>query len=50
MNFIFMNHIKRHFCDVKNSRLGHDLPISVKDRVISLFRENFVFTKLRNVS
>ena len=30
-----------------NSRLGHDLPIhvSVTDRVISPFREDFVFAK-----
>ena len=26
-------------------RLGHDLPISVSDRVISPFREDFIFTK-----
>ena len=36
-NFIFANSFKRHICDVKNSRLGHDLPISVNDRVISAF-------------
>ena len=29
-----------------NSLLGHDLPISVTDRVISPFREDFLFTKL----
>ena len=28
-------------------RLWHDLPISVNDRVISPFREDFIFTKLR---
>ena len=48
-NFIFGNSVKRHICDVNNSRLRHDLhvPISVKDRVISPFREHFIFTKLR---
>ena len=29
------------------SRLGHDLPRSVNDKVISPFREDFIFTKLR---
>ena len=38
---------KIHICEVKNSRLRHDLPISVKDRVISPIREDFMFTKLR---
>ena len=28
-------------------RLGHDLPISVNDRVIAQSREDFIFTKLR---
>ena len=42
-NFVFANSIKRHICDAKNSRLGHDLPISVNDRVISAFREDFKF-------
>ena len=37
----------RHIWDVKNSRQGHDLPISVNDRVISAFREDFIFTKLK---
>ena len=45
-NFIFANSVKRHICDAKNLRLGHDLPISVNDRVISPFREDFIFTKL----
>ena len=31
----------------KNSQLGQDLPISVIDRVISPFREGFIFAKLR---
>ena len=46
-NFIFVNNIKRHLCNVKNLLLGHDLPISVNDRVILPFREDFIFTKLR---
>ena len=31
-NFIFANSVERHTCDVKNSRQGHDLPLSIKDR------------------
>ena len=46
-NFIFAICVKRHICDAKKSRLGHDLPISVNGRVISPFREDFIFTKLR---
>ena len=30
-NFIFTNSVKRHICHIENSRLGHDLPASVKD-------------------
>ena len=45
-NFIFANSVKRHTCDVENSRLGHDLPASVNDRVILPFLEDFIFTKL----
>ena len=30
-NFIFANSIISHICDVKKSRLLHDLPISVND-------------------
>ena len=44
---ISTNSVKRHICDPKNSRLGHDLHKSVNDRVISAFREDFIFTKLR---
>ena len=42
----------RHICDANYSRLGHDLHISVNERVISAFRKDFIFTKLRicNVS
>ena len=46
-HFIFANSVKRHICDVKNSRLGHDQPVSVNDRLIFPFREDFIFTKLR---
>ena len=46
-NFIFMNSIKRHISDVKNSRLRQDLPISINDRVILPFCEDFIFAKLR---
>ena len=45
-NFIFANSGKRHICDVKHSRLGYGLPISVNNRVILLFREGLIFTKL----
>ena len=45
-NFIFVNSVKRHTCDIKNSRLGQDLPISVINSVISRFQEDFIFTKL----
>ena len=30
-NFIFAKSVKIHICDAKNSRLGHDLLISVYD-------------------
>ena len=48
-DFIFANSFTRHICDVKNSRLGHDLLkfISVNDRVISPFCEDFNLTKLQ---
>ena len=44
--------VKRHICDVKISRLGHNLPISVNDRVIwllqkVLFLRNFSHAKFR---
>ena len=45
---ILFSHIAlRHIPPVKNSQLGHDLPTSVNDIVITLFREGFIFTKLR---
>ena len=46
-NFIFENSVKRHICDAKNLQLGHDLHISVNDRVITAFFKDFIFTKLR---
>ena len=50
-NFIFVNSVKLHICDVKHLQLGHD-PISVNDILISPFREdfisrNFAFAKFR---
>ena len=42
-NFILVNSIKRHISDVKISRLMQDLPISINERVISPFREGFIF-------
>ena len=45
--FVFANSVIRHICHIKNSQLGHDLPTSVNNRMISLFRECFIFTKLR---
>ena len=39
---------KRHICGVKNSQLGHDVPISVNDRVFSpriLFSRNLAYVK-----
>ena len=41
---IFAISAKRHICEIKILPLGHDLPISVKDRVISPFRGGFTFT------
>ena len=38
-----MNSVKTHICEVKNSQQGRDLHISVKDRVISPIREDFIF-------
>ena len=44
---LFANSVKIHICDFKISRLGSDIPACVNDRVISSFREGFIFTKLR---
>ena len=46
-NLIFANSVKRHICQVINSRLWHDLFISVNDNEFSPFREAFIFAKLR---
>ena len=46
-NFIFTNSVKRHICDNQNLRQWHDLHISVNDRVISPYREDFIITKLK---
>ena len=46
-NFIFMNSVKRHSWGIKNSRLVHDLPISVINRMILPFRKDFIFTKIK---
>ena len=45
-NVIFAKSAKRHIRDVKNSGLGHALPISVNVRVISPLCEDFIFMKL----
>ena len=39
---------QKYVCDVKISRLLHELRTSVNGRVISLFREGFIFAKHRN--
>ena len=44
---IFANSAKRHICDVKNLGTGHDLHISVNDRVISPIPEGLISTKLK---
>ena len=48
-NFIFTNRVKRHtcICDARKLWLGHDLPISVNDRVISHFSisQGFYFSR-----
>ena len=42
-----MKSAKRHISHVRNSRPGHDLHISVNNRVVSSYRKSFIFTKLR---
>ena len=37
-----------HIYAIKNSRLGHDLPVSVNDRVISPYQESFIFVKIKH--
>ena len=49
-NFIFGNSIKRHICDVRNSRLGHDIRISVNDSdfaILRVFYFDKTFAKLK---
>ena len=46
-NFIFANSVKRHICHAQSSRKRHDLNVSINNRLNSLFREGFIFTKLR---
>ena len=41
-NMFFANSVKRHIGHVKTSRLGHDLPTSVYDRVILPICEGFI--------
>ena len=45
-NLILANNANRHVCEVKISGREHDIPKSVKDIVISPFREGFIFAKL----
>ena len=40
-NFIFKNSIKRHIGNVRKSQLGHDIHISVNERVILPFHKGF---------
>ena len=40
---IFANSVTRHICDVKHLRLGHDLLISVNNRVTLPIHEDFIF-------
>ena len=44
-NSIFANSIKIHICDVRNSRVGHDLPTSVNDSGFAISR-GFIFAKV----
>ena len=44
---MFANSVKRDICDVKNSRLGYDLPRSINDRMISTFRKDFILRKIK---
>ena len=46
-NFIFANSVKRHICDAQSWRQRHDLNVSVNNRLNLIFREGFIFTKLR---
>ena len=49
-DFIFADSVKRHICDAKISRLGHDFTISENDsdfREMILFSRNFAYAKFR---
>ena len=50
MNFIFVKNVKMRICDIKVSRLGHDLPISVIERLISPFRKGYIFKFRENLT
>ena len=41
-NFIFANSAKRLIFHAKNSRIGHNLPVSVNGTVLSSFCEAFL--------
>ena len=43
-NFNFLK--KSHVCEIKNSRLQHELPTSVNGIVIPPFREGFIFREI----
>ena len=48
-NIIFPNSVKRNICVVKQMRFGHDLLISVNNRVISPFCEDMrSFAKIKS--
>ena len=49
-NFTFENSVKRHICDIQNSRLKHDLPISVNDRVILQFPDCIFWFNFAKIS
>ena len=42
--------VKRHFCHVKNLRLGHDLPTSVNASDLAVSRGFYFQEKIRNYS
>ena len=58
MDFIFVNSVKRHICDVKNSRLRPDLPTSVNTISLEfyfhetshIFRKNKPFSKMSELT
>ena len=48
MGFIFASNFKRHYCEVTNLQLGHDLSTSENRQSISTFGESLIFTKLKS--